>query len=118
MARITAAVIGLVVLCTGEVGLCGDSGTEPVVSACAALKTRIANIERIPESGPSGAGWSGWFCDVSAQNPEGYFVFALRSNRPQPYSNLMGWYAVQRQDYAVFEWDIDAQKPVPLHEKD
>jgi len=30
----------------------------------------------------------------------------------------MGWYAVQRQDYAVFEWDIDAQKPVPLHEKD
>ena len=91
--------------------------TESVAeqAACLALKSKIAADTGMPPSGPSEKGWSGWFCDF-ADPVDGYYVIALRSNRPAPYSNLMGWYAVQRETSAVFTWNLEEHKAVPLRD--
>jgi hypothetical protein len=93
--------------------------TESVAeqAACSALKSKIAADTGMPLSGPSDESWSGWFCDF-ADRIDGYYVIALRSNRPAPYSNLMGWYAVQSETSTVFSWNLEEQKAVPLREGD
>lgn len=104
----------------GAMGLGVDvAATDSVEeqAACSALKSRIAADTGMPQSGPSDEGWSGWFCDF-ADRVDGYYVIALRSNRPAPYSNLMGWYAVERKTSTVFSWNLEEQKAVPLREGD
>lgn len=116
MTRFVACLaVGTAALALGLDVAAKGSGEEQ--AACSALKSRIAADEAIPLTGPSDNGWSGWFCDIADQ-VDGYYVIALRSNRPLPYSNLMGWYAVQRETNAVFKWDLEMQKAVPMQEGD
>lgn len=100
------------------IGLGADARAEDAAAehvACSAMKQKVATVSRLLPSGPSDKGWSGWFCDFANQ-VDGYYVIALRSNRPAPYSNLMGWYAVQLSTGSVFAWDLNDQKAVPLQE--
>jgi hypothetical protein len=59
----------------------------------------------------------GWFCESTSElAPKNYYLFALRSNRKcdGPCSNLMGWYAIQKSDGGVFEWDMGELKVRPM----
>ena len=80
-------------------------------AACQALQRKIAALDSLPVTGPPGLGW---FCDFSTLSTAEYYVVALRSNRAAPYSDLMGWYAVMRRDLAIFEYDINEEKLLPL----
>jgi hypothetical protein len=80
-------------------------------AACRLLQKTIAKRDGLPESGPPGMGW---FCDITPSKDPTLYVIALRSARQQPYSNLMGWYAVARASGSVYRWDIDTQRAFPL----
>lgn len=81
--------------------------------ACASLKKVISRRDGVPESGPPGLGW---FCETSLSTDQKLYVIALRSNRPAPYSNLMGWYAVDRDSGKLHVWDLETQRATPLGE--
>lgn len=83
-----------------------DTGT-----ACRALQKAIAERENLPEAGPPGVGW---FCDFVPSKDPGLYVIALRFGRPQPYSNLLGWYAVARATGTISRWDAARQRAFPL----
>jgi len=74
-------------------------------AACATLQSRVSHVMELPRSGPPG---EGWFCDFSALGDAQWFVVALRSHRScvGTCSNLIGWYAVDRQTGAVHVFDI------------
>jgi hypothetical protein len=78
-------------------------------SACARLKTAVARLSRVPESGPVGLAW---FCDFSTIAADTSYVIALRSNRKCDgiCSNLMGWYAVDWTNGSVHDFDTAAMK--------
>jgi hypothetical protein len=75
------------------------------LQACAVLKRRIAKSDGIPETGPINMGW---YCDFSPLSDTHWYVIALRSNRRCDgiFSNLMGWYAVNRSSGSVNEYDV------------
>lgn len=82
-------------------------------SACALLKTRIAQMDSLPDTGPVGMGW---FCDFATfddRRDEQWFLIALRSNRVcnGVCSNLMGWYAVDRLNSSIHDVDIEDFSP-------
>ena len=116
MTPASALSLGLITLGVANNGFGGEPDLQSTEAACAALQAFIAKEAHLPVSGPSTDGWSGWFCDSSTLDVEGYYVIALRSNRPAPYSNLMGWYAVDRQTHAVLSWDLVEQKVIPLNQ--
>ena len=70
----------------------------------------VAAQSHIPASGPSGLGW---FCDFTTATTHEYFIVGLRSGRPQPYSNLMGWYAIDRRTGAILDYDVTEMRVVP-----
>jgi hypothetical protein len=125
--RVLAAIIGIMAFLSTTRTLLSDASTcSPITSdeACRILKKTFSAAEDIPASGPMGFGW---FCDLANGGDNALYVIALRSNRPAPYSNLMGWYAVRRQDGFVTEWDVtnlrvgpaislDASKSKPAEE--
>jgi len=80
-------------------------------AACAIVKKTVADRGGLPESGPPGIGW---FCDIIPAKNAPLFLVALRSSRPTPYTNLMGWYAVDRVTGAIYRWDEKAQRTRPL----
>ena len=79
--------------------------------ACAVVKKAVAQRDGLPESGPPGLGW---FCDVTPVRDSRLFIVALRSNKPTPYTNLMGWYAVDRATGQLFRWDPDRRRTRPF----
>ena len=103
MVRSATSALGVLVLVAGTVGPCDVRADDTLEAACTALKVRVAALDGLPVTGPPGLGW---FCDSSSAQVEGYFVMALRSGRPAPYSNLMGWYAVEHHTHAVYEWNV------------
>jgi hypothetical protein len=80
-------------------------------AACAIVKKTVAQRGGLPETGPPGIGW---FCDITPAKDARLFLVALRSGRPTPYTNLMGWYAVDRVTGAIYRWDDKAQRKLPL----
>ena len=108
--RSATFILGVLALTAGTVGHCDVDAGDTLQAACAALKIRVASVDGLPETGPPGLGW---LCDPSTFQVEGYYVIALRSGRPAPYSNLMGWYAVERRTHAVYEWDVAEMKMGP-----
>ena len=100
-------VLSILSIAAGTNGYCDASADDTPQAACAALMIRVAALGGLPESGPPGLGWS---CDTSRSQVDGYYVIALRSRRPAPYSNLMGWYAVERHTHAVYEYDVANMK--------
>jgi hypothetical protein len=96
-------------LLVSSVASTNDLGTQKSQDgACQALQRTISVLRSLPLTGPPGLGW---FCDFSTLTTYQFYVIALRSNRPAPDSNLMGWYAVFRSDYAVYEYDIERLAP-------
>jgi hypothetical protein len=41
---------------------------------------------------------------------------ALKTSKPTPYSNLMGWYAVDRATGKLFRWDEKGRRTHPFEE--
>ncbi len=80
-------------------------------SACRALQKAVSDRDNLPETGPPGVGW---FCDFAPSKDPGLYVIALRSGKPLPYTNLMGWYAVTRANGAIARWDVARQRAFPL----
>ena len=81
-------------------------------SACAVLKKRIVKLRVLSQSSPIA---NGWYCDFSTLGDERWYVIALRSNRKCEgiCSNLLGWYAVDRSNGAVHEFDMADVKVGP-----
>jgi len=75
--------------------------------ACALLKERMAVHDRIPHDAVNKT----WFCDVTSDpdndHPE-WWVIGLRSFRQCDgiCSNLRGWFAVNRENAEIREWDM------------
>ena len=91
-------------------------GDSPIIedtpkAACIVLKRAVATLYGLPESGPPELGW---FCDVTSEKNDYVYIIALRSNRPPPYSNLMGWFAVMRRSDVVLGFDVAESRIVPL----
>src|SRR5882724_377473 len=90
---------------------CGATTTRAInqESACVRLKKVVAKLDGIPVSGPVGLGW---FCDFSTAQSDTSYIIALRSNRKcdGPCSNLMGWYAVDRTNGSVHDFDVANMK--------
>jgi hypothetical protein len=80
-------------------------------AACRVLQKAVSDRENLPDTGPPGVGW---FCDFAPSKDPALYVIALRSGRPQPYSNLMGWYAVTRATGIISRWDVTKQRAFPL----
>ncbi len=76
-------------------------------AACTIVRKAVAKRDNLPESGPPGLGW---FCDITPAKDARLFVVALRTNRPTPYDNLVGWYAVDRASGVLFKWDVKGQR--------
>lgn len=78
-----------------------DVSSEP--EACRLATAGVAAIKRFPASRIAS-------CDhlVAASNPPGYYVLALHSDRQCEgiCSTHLGWYAVQRSNGEVFDWDV------------
>lgn len=108
--RIVRPVAGTV-LCvmTGLLSPAGARAAAPMLpdGACTIVKKAVAKRDHLPESGPPGLGW---FCDIAPSKDSRLFVVALRTNRPTPYDNLVGWYAVDRASGVLFKWDVKAQR--------
>jgi hypothetical protein len=104
MTRCLTAVLALLVAANAAAALLPDG-------ACAVVKKAVARRDGLPESGPPGLGW---FCDVTPDREARLFIVALRSTRPTPYSNLMGWYAVDRVSGELFRWDPDRRRTHPF----
>jgi hypothetical protein len=80
-------------------------------AACRVLQKAVAERDNLPETGPPGVGW---FCDFAPSKDPGLYVIALRSGKPLPYTNLMGWYAVARANGTISRWDATKQRAFPL----
>lgn len=76
-------------------------------NACAIVRKAVAKRDGLPESGPPGLGW---FCDITPSKDARLLLVALRTNRPTPYDNLVGWYAVDRASGVLFKWDVKQQR--------
>jgi hypothetical protein len=84
------------------------SGALTMQSACDRLRADISK-----QLGAS-HGADEYRCEDAAKGPNGYYVFALRSNYPAPRgaesnwvgSGLVGWYAVRVSDGQVRDWDV------------
>lgn len=76
-------------------------------AACAIVQKAVAKRDGLPESGPPGLGW---FCDVTPSRDARLLIIALRSSRPTPYTNLIGWYAVDSESGKLFKWDAKNQR--------
>lgn len=81
--------------------------------ACAIVKNAVARRDNLPDDGPPGLGW---FCDITPAADSPLFLVALRTSKPTPYSNLMGWYAVDRTSRKLFRWDEKARRTQPFEE--
>jgi hypothetical protein len=83
-------------------------------AACLILKVTVANA-RLGTDKPDPY----WYCDPAGDNQH-YYIIALRSNRPRPdmegaiYSNLAGWFAVEKNGRQAFTWDINEDQVTPL----
>jgi hypothetical protein len=82
---------------------------EPLDSgaACHLLQKAIARRDNLPESGPPDVGW---FCDIAPSKDPAVYVIALRTSKPRPQGNLIGWYAVVRSSGDVHEWNVSTQR--------
>ena len=105
--RSATVVLAVLSLATGIAGHCDVDPDDALQAACVALKIQVALLKGLSETGPANLGW---FCDPSTFQVKGFYIIALRSARPAPYSNLMGWYAVQRRTHAVYAWDVAEMK--------
>jgi hypothetical protein len=79
--------------------------------ACAVVRKAVARRDHLPETGPAGLGW---FCDITPAKDSRLFIIALRTSRPTPYDNLVGWYAVDRASGALFNWNVKEQRTQPF----
>ncbi len=104
MIRHLFAVLALLVAADAAAALRPDD-------ACAVVQKAVAKRDGLPASGPPGLGW---FCDVTPERDSHLFIVALRSTRPTPYTNLMGWYAVDRVTGQLFRWDPDKRRTQPF----
>jgi hypothetical protein len=75
--------------------------------ACNLVKARVVAVHRYSEHQLA-------FCDpsINSDNPPGYFVLALHSNRQCDgiCSTNLGWFAVRRSTGEVFDWDVTESK--------
>jgi hypothetical protein len=78
-------------------------------AACARLLQTygVGNL-RSTETTPGAEPW----CDHTSIESYKYAIIGLHSNRQCDYicSSLAGWFAVDRRNGAVFEWDINEQR--------
>jgi hypothetical protein len=81
--------------------------------ACAVVKKAVARRDNLPDDGPPGLGW---FCDIAPSPDSRLFLVALKTSKPTPYSNLMGWYAVDRATGQLSGWDEKARRTRPFEE--
>ncbi len=81
-------------------------------AACRTLQKAVSARDNLPEAGPPGVGW---FCDFAPSKDPALYVIALRSGKPLPYTNLMGWYAVTRANGTISRWDVARQRAFPLN---
>lgn len=77
------------------------------------VKKAVARRDHLPDDGPPGLGW---FCDITPSQDSHLFLVALRTSKPTPYSNLMGWYAVERATGRLFRWDEKARRTSPFED--
>lgn len=75
--------------------------------ACAVLKTQASKVIDQKFTGPVAK----WSCDfiVSRYQPADYYVVGLHGapcKSGDCGSNLIGWYAVRKQDGRVFYWNV------------
>jgi hypothetical protein len=84
------------------------SGPSRLDAACAHVKTAVAAHDGLAETGPAGMGWFCDFAQTGSELDDHWYLIALRSNRTceGDCSNLMGWYAVHRENGEVREFDI------------
>ena len=77
--------------------------TEEV--ACARVQKHVAARAGLPSEDPIS---SGWYCEFVSYDQKEWFVVALRSSREceSPCSNLMGWFAINRETEALHEFDV------------
>jgi hypothetical protein len=82
-------------------------------AACALLKRRVSELDKLPVTGPPGIGW---YCDFIPSGDKDLYAIGLRSGRicPEICSNLMGWYAVRKSSGEVGRFDITDQVMKPL----
>lgn len=104
MTRLLTAVLAVLASTWATAALLPDG-------ACAVVKKAVAKRDGLPASGPPGLGW---FCDITPARDSRLFIVALRSTKPTPYSNLMGWYAVDRISGELFKWDPDKRRTRPF----
>jgi hypothetical protein len=75
--------------------------------ACDLAKARVTELNGLPKSRIA-------FCDHvgSAENPPGYYLLALHSDREcgGVCSTNMGWFAVRKSNGEVFDWDMAESK--------
>jgi hypothetical protein len=87
----------------------GGSASAPAYltqqSACDLLKQRVAKLNALTASDTARAGW---FCDFTTYKDTRWYLIALRSNRQCEgiCSNLVGWYAVDRRNGSVHDFDM------------
>jgi hypothetical protein len=81
--------------------------------ACAVVKKAVARRDSLPDDGPPGLGW---FCDISPSADSRLFLVALKTSKPTPYTNLMGWYAVDRATGRLYRWDEKARRTLPFED--
>jgi len=111
MTRRSAALLLVAVLCVAALYVAAaPASARPVRSAeaaCAVVKSFVVAQQDVPPSVPA-------FCDTVASGsaPSGYYVLALHGNRrcEGGCSTNMGWYAVEKSDGRLFEWDVAEQK--------
>jgi hypothetical protein len=79
-------------------------------AACGVLKKHIIALRKLDEQ----LVMSKWFCDFSIPEDTHMYVVALHSDRPAPYSSLIGWYAVMRRSDVVLGYDVAEDRVVSL----
>jgi hypothetical protein len=89
------------------------SGALLPADACAVVKKAVAHRDSLPDDGPAGLAW---FCDISPSADSRLFLVALKTSKPTPYTNLMGWYAVDRATGRLYRWDWKARRTLPFED--
>jgi hypothetical protein len=112
--RSRSHIIRLLALAPGlfTVGLHAATAILPA-DACTVVKKAVARRDNLPDEGPPGLGW---FCDISPSSDSRLFLVALKTSKPTPYSNLMGWYAVDRATGRLFRWDEKGRRTRPFED--
>ena len=76
-------------------------------AACERVKTYVSAVKHFPVSAVA-------FCDDirASDSPKGFYILALHGHCRKAIcgSTNMGWFAVQKKDGRVFEWDAADMK--------